>query len=86
MDKWFYFQKFNVLFGLNTITGFWEGRDAGCAGMMGFYVCYGVSFWCAMPTAMTLRLVGAGLYTCDFRWAIHTALILRPVGAEVIYL
>jgi len=32
VDKWFYFEKFNVLFCLNTITRFWEGQDVGCGG------------------------------------------------------
>ena len=35
VDKWFYFQKFNVLFCLNTIVRFWEGQDVNCVGMMG---------------------------------------------------
>ena len=50
VDKWFYFQKFNVFFCVNTITGFWEGQDVGCAGMMGWYVCSDGSFWWAKPT------------------------------------
>ena len=53
VDKWFYFQNFNVLFVLNTITRFWEGQDVGCVGMVCFYVCYGSSFWWAIPMEMS---------------------------------
>ncbi len=63
VDKWFYFQKFNVFFSLNTITGFWEVIG-------GRYLRYEL-----------LRPVGARVLTCDFRWAMPTAVILRPVGA-----
>jgi hypothetical protein len=33
VDKWFYFQKFNVFLCLKAITGFWEGQDVGYVGM-----------------------------------------------------
>jgi hypothetical protein len=36
VDKWFYFQNFNVFLCLNTITRFWEGQDVGYVGMIGF--------------------------------------------------
>ena len=36
VDKWFYFQSFNVFLCLNTITRFWEGQAVVCVGMIGF--------------------------------------------------
>jgi hypothetical protein len=53
VDKWFYFQSFNVFLCLDTITGFWEGQDVGCVRMVVFYVCNGGSFWWVIPIDMS---------------------------------